>query len=139
MPRGGFRENAGRKSEWASGRTFVETKPIRVPREHSDLLLLIAHRLDAGEILDLDTESLQDENQQLKEQVSRLEDELDQATKTKPVQLSLLSSQLPLSKFDLEKLRDKSLLQHIEAGQQSLIYRNAKKAFNYFIKTLLEN
>jgi hypothetical protein len=138
MPRGGFRENAGRKSEWASGRTFVETKPIRVPREHSDLLLLIAHRLDAGEILDLDTESLQDENQQLKEQVSRLEDELDQATKTKPVQLSLLSDQLSLSKSDLEKLRDKSLVL-LEVGQQSAIYGKAKKAFNHFIKILLEN
>lgn len=138
MPRGGFRENAGRKSEWASGRTFAETKPIRVPREYSDFLLEIAHRLDAGEVIDLDTESLQQENQQLKEQVNKLKYEIDQATRSQPVQLSLLSGQSSLSRSDLDKLRDKSLLL-IGVGQQSSTYAKARKAFNHFIKMLLEN
>jgi hypothetical protein len=138
MPRGGFRENAGRKSEWASGRTFSETKPIRVPREHSDTLLEIAHRLDAGEAIDLDTESLQQENQHLKEQVNNLKYELDQATRSQPVQLSLLSGQPSLSKSCLEKLRDESL-SLLQVGQQSSSYAKARKAFNHFIKKLLEN
>jgi hypothetical protein len=138
MPRGGFRENAGRKSEWASGRTFGETKPIRVPREHSDTLLEIAHRLDAGETIDLDTESLQDENQQLKEQVDRLERKLDEATKSKPVQLSLLPEQCLSTKDDLYKLRDECL-RMVSSSKKSTTYVNAKTAFDYFIKILLKN
>jgi len=138
MPRGGFRENAGRKSEWASGRTFAETKPIRVPLEYSDFLLEIAHILDAGETIDLDTESLREENQQLKEQVNELKRELDQATQSKPVQLSLLSDQLSQSKPDLTRLRDESLAT-LGIGQQAATYTKAKKVLNYFIKRLFEN
>lgn len=44
MPRGGYRENAGRKPKWRSGKT----KMIRVPIELVDQLLEIANKLDQG-------------------------------------------------------------------------------------------
>lgn len=55
MPRGGYREKAGRPSTWKSGCKFSETKLIRVPVAIADQLLEIAHRLDASESLDLVT------------------------------------------------------------------------------------
>ncbi|GAB4206626.1 MAG: hypothetical protein Fur006_63860 [Coleofasciculaceae cyanobacterium] len=45
MPRGGARENSGRKPKWNLG----ETKAIRVPLAIADLLLEIAKRIDEGE------------------------------------------------------------------------------------------
>jgi hypothetical protein len=58
MPRGGYREKAGRPSTWKSGCKFSETKLIRVPTAIADQLLEIAHRLDSGETLDLVTKQL---------------------------------------------------------------------------------
>lgn len=55
MPRGGYREKAGRPSTWKSGCKFSETKLIRVPTAIADQLLEIAHKLDSGESLDLVT------------------------------------------------------------------------------------
>jgi len=57
MPRGGHRDKAGRRSTWKSGCNFSETKLIRVPTAISSQLLDIAHRLDAGESLELVTNS----------------------------------------------------------------------------------
>lgn len=48
MPRGGYREKAGRKTTWASGCKFEDTKIIRVPKAISNEVLEIAHKLDAG-------------------------------------------------------------------------------------------
>jgi hypothetical protein len=48
MPRGGHRENAGRKSGW----NHVETQVIRVPKNITEQLLDIARKLDRGESLD---------------------------------------------------------------------------------------
>jgi len=48
MPRGGARENSGRKPKWNLG----ETKAIRVPLAIADLLLEIARRIDEGETLE---------------------------------------------------------------------------------------
>lgn len=45
MPRGGARENSGRKPKWNLG----ETKAIRVPVAIAEMLLEIAKRLDEGE------------------------------------------------------------------------------------------
>jgi hypothetical protein len=45
MPRGGARENSGRKPKWNLG----ETKAIRVPVAIADTLLEIARRMDEGE------------------------------------------------------------------------------------------
>jgi hypothetical protein len=47
MPRGGARENSGRKPKWNLG----ETKAIRVPIAIADTLLDIAKRMDNGENL----------------------------------------------------------------------------------------
>jgi hypothetical protein len=57
MPRGGRREKSGRKSSWVSGCKFEETKLIRVPVAVADRLLEIAHKLDSGEVIDLETKS----------------------------------------------------------------------------------
>lgn len=58
MPRGGRREKSGRRSTWNSGCSFGDTKLIRVPRAIADQLLEIAHKIDAGESLDLVTKQL---------------------------------------------------------------------------------
>jgi hypothetical protein len=48
MPRGGARENSGRKPKWNLG----DTKAIRVPVAIADTILEIARRLDDGEKLE---------------------------------------------------------------------------------------
>lgn len=53
--RGGKREKAGRKSTWVSGCKFEDTKLIRVPAAIAVQLLDLAHKLDAGDILDSET------------------------------------------------------------------------------------
>ncbi|ODG98479.1 hypothetical protein A4S05_09130 [Nostoc sp. KVJ20] len=53
-PRGGYRENAGRKSGW----NHKDTCTIRVPKEFASQLVEIARRLDKGEKIDNDTESI---------------------------------------------------------------------------------
>jgi len=53
MPRGGHRENAGRKSGWE----HTETTVIRVPQFLANQLLEIARKLDKGESLDSVAES----------------------------------------------------------------------------------
>jgi len=57
MTHGGKRTGAGRKSTWRSGCPFTETKLIRVPIAIAEQILDIAHRLDAGERIDLVTNS----------------------------------------------------------------------------------
>lgn len=47
MTRGGSRINAGRRSTWASGCTFQETKLVRVPKRLVSELLEFAHERDA--------------------------------------------------------------------------------------------
>jgi hypothetical protein len=49
MPRGGHRDNAGRKSEWASS---SQTRPIRVPDWMADKVLEFARKLDNEETID---------------------------------------------------------------------------------------
>lgn len=58
MGRGGKRDNAGRKSGWAN----VETKLIRVPVAIESQLMAIAKKLDQGEIIDLETKSIEIES-----------------------------------------------------------------------------
>lgn len=57
MPRGGKREGAGRRSSWASGCRFEETKLIRVPKAIADQVLQYAHDVDAHQLLKLNTKS----------------------------------------------------------------------------------
>ena len=70
MPRGGRRDGAGRKSTWVSGCKFEDTKLIRVPVAIADRLLEIAHKLDSGMVIGLETESLREELESLKRQVN---------------------------------------------------------------------
>ena len=56
--RGGKRENAGRKSIWNNKDTIT----IRVPRLIAAQVLELAHRLDSGENIELDTKSKSSEN-----------------------------------------------------------------------------
>jgi hypothetical protein len=56
-PRGGYRENAGRKSGW----NHKDTCTIRIPKEFASQLVEIARRLDKGEKIDNDTESIHQE------------------------------------------------------------------------------
>lgn len=51
--RGGYRENAGRKSSWQHG----ETQTIRVPKVFASQLIQMARRLDNGEEIESDTKS----------------------------------------------------------------------------------
>ena len=76
MPRGGRRKGAGRKTAWESGCSFAETTVIRVPEVLKDEILEIAHRLDAGEEIDLDTKLLRERNDDLESKVSELERQL---------------------------------------------------------------
>jgi hypothetical protein len=55
--RGGIRQGAGRKTTWASGCKQEDTKPIRVPKVIANQILEIAHKLDAGQVIDLDIQS----------------------------------------------------------------------------------
>ncbi len=57
MPRGGARQNAGRKSGWASGCKFSDTLTIRVPKYLAAEVLDFARKLDEAKSLDLDSES----------------------------------------------------------------------------------
>ena len=81
MPRGGKRKGAGRKSQWESGCSFSETTVIRVPKVLRNKLLEIAHRLDAGDNLDLDTKLLRERNVYLERQVFQLEEKLGRLLK----------------------------------------------------------
>jgi hypothetical protein len=57
MVRGGSRQGAGRKSTWASGCNFKDTTLIRVPSRLASILLEVAHKIDAGEVIDFATKS----------------------------------------------------------------------------------
>ena len=61
MPRGGQRKGAGRKSSWASGCQFADTKIIRVPAYIADEVLEFAHKLDASRYHEIVTNSKTDE------------------------------------------------------------------------------
>ncbi len=51
--RGGYRDNAGRKSSWRHS----ATQTIRVPKVFAQQLVKLAHQLDNGEAVDINTKS----------------------------------------------------------------------------------
>lgn len=57
--RGGRRENAGRKSNWKNKNTIT----IRVPKAIVCQVIELAHKIDCGEIIELDTESKKPKNE----------------------------------------------------------------------------
>lgn len=126
MPRGGRRENAGKKSRWESGRSFAETKVIRVPIEFAEQLLDMAHKLDAGETTEIETNSKEaaEEIENLTEQVEKLQERVNQ-----------LESQL--SNALLKEKRDRALAA-LNMGAAAARYKDAKKVLDVFIKSLTD-
>lgn len=120
MPRGGKREKAGRKTTWESGVKFEETSPIRVPNYIKNKVLEIAHRLDAGEDIDLvsnsNKEYLQElqtnlaladiEKQKLSEQLEKYRSDLE--TESKSLQLKI--QELEQENYRLQSVLDKNQL-----------------------------
>lgn len=119
MPRGGRRENAGKKSTWESGRSFAETKVIRVPVEFAEQLLELAHKMDAGEYNEIVTQSNSDteEVKNLQERIKQLEDRLSESS-----------------------LKEKSsgALAVLKFGSAAPQYKAAAKVLNVFIKSLAD-
>ena len=147
--RGGVRERAGRKSSWVSGCRQEETKLIRVPEKLAKQLNEIAHKLDAGEAIDLDTKSIREENERLKQETGLLKQRLSQSLdeiKHLKAEKESHSGQLELftvnpvpalpSKEVLVKIRDRCL-KRLSAGKQSKQYAHVKEIFNEFIEIVL--
>lgn len=81
MSRGGKRDNAGRKSGWVN----LETKLIRIPVAIEADLMVIAKKLDQGESVQIDIESVTESKldsvtDSIKEIVDRYKKESDAAT-----------------------------------------------------------
>jgi uncharacterized coiled-coil DUF342 family protein len=126
MPRGGRREKAGKKSTWESGRSFNETKVIRVPVEFAEQLLDLAHRLDAGESIETVTNSAEanEEVEALRRQAEEFQERVNQ-----------LESRL--SSSSLKAKRD-SALASLNMGAAAARYKDASKVLNAFIKSLTD-
>ena len=124
MPRGGRRENAGKKSTWESGRSVTETKLIRVPTEFAEQLLELAHRLDAGESIETVTNSVEPakEIEKLTEQIESLQKHINYL-------------ELKLSRSLLNEKRDRALAT-LNLGVSAGRYKDAKKVLDAFIKGL---
>ena len=71
--RGGYRENAGRKSSW----NHSDTCTIRIPKPFAEQLVELARRLDNGEIIDTDTESNYQHNDLVTESIQLGADPID--------------------------------------------------------------
>jgi hypothetical protein len=114
MTRGGERSGAGRKSTWASGCTFENTKLIRVPSKIADQVLKLAHQLDAGEIdlgdHDLVTNSKSNARQGLDVTIPLI--------KIEPITQSLLAKRLGLTTHQIAKAKGKT-------GKNALRYWSA--------------
>lgn len=133
MPRGGRRKGAGRKTAWESGCSFEETTVVRVPKYLKDEILEIAHRLDAGEEIDLVSKSLRDKNDYLEGKVLELEKELNQ-----PKQLKLSSFEtVTKSKKYMAKIRDE-LLKSLPVSKSSPVYKDEKRKYDRFIELISE-
>lgn len=131
MARGGYHSHAerwGRKSAW---RNDSVTKTIRVPESLASQVLDLAHKLDDGETIAFETES----NQVLKDETSRLKDELEQARldcarlRQELVVCQAKSQKQPL---DLEAIRDR-FLASLRLGKQAPEYKRTKKILDSFI------
>jgi hypothetical protein len=114
-----------------------------------DRLNEIAHRLDAGETIDLDTKSIEGENQKLKQEIDLLKQRLSQSSEeikrlktekeSNSGQLELFSMNpvpaLPIIEV-LGKIRDRCL-RMLSVGKQSKQYAQTKHAYDEFINILL--
>ena len=139
MPRGGAREGAGRKTQWVSGCSFSETTVIRIPRAIKEQVLEIAHRLDAGEEIDLVSNSIQERNQYLENRVVTLEKELSRSQQKLAKKMELLKNPSRESKqleLNLEsdpsflEILKKNVLKALQMGSQSKAYKRVEKALD---------
>lgn len=145
MPRGGAREGAGRKTQWVSGCSFSETTVIRIPRIIKEQVLEIAHRLDAGERIDLVSNSIQGRNQYLENRVVSLEKELSRSQQELAEKIELLNNsrrepkQLELNLDSdpnvLENLK-KNVLKALQMGSQSKAYKRVEKTLEKEIEKI---
>jgi hypothetical protein len=111
MVRGGQRQGAGRKSTWESKTKFEDTVVIRVPGKIKDKILEIAHKLDSGDVIDLDSNS---KIQELESKVASLE-----------LENKSLIEQVEKYKYDLETESNK-----VKELQQKEIVTNSKELSN---------
>ena len=99
----------------------------------------IAHRLDAGEEVDLVSKSVKQRNEYLEGKIFELEKELNQL-KQQPLQLELISSELDIvtkTKKQMSKVRD-DVLKSLPISKGSPIYKDTKKTYDKFIGAFLE-
>ena len=111
MVRGGQRQGAGRKSTWESKTKFEDTVVIRVPGKIKDKILEIAHKLDSGDVIDLDSNS---KIQELESKLAFLE-----------LENKSLMEQVEKYKYDLETESNK-----VKELQQKEIVTNSKELSN---------
>ena len=130
MPRGGRRKGAGRKTQWESGCSFAETTVVRVPKVLKNELLEIAHRLDAGEEIDLDTKSIKQRNEYLEGKVLELENKL-QDFQSQPLQL-----EMNFSSDDFWSSFKATILRALSMGSQSKTYKRVEQALNNEIRKI---
>ena len=133
MPRGGRRKGAGRKTAWESGCSFSETTVIRVPKVLKNEILELAHRLDAGEEVDLVSKSLRERSDYLEGRVLELERELNQSKQLDISSIEIVTK----SKKQINKVRDE-LLKDLPVGKSSPIYKDEKRKYDRFIKLISE-
>lgn len=127
MPRGGRRKGAGRKTQWESGCSFSETVVIRIPKVLKNELLEIAHRLDAGEEIDLVSKSIRERNDYLEGKVIELEKK-SQDFEEQPLQL-----EMNLPSNDFWHGFKASILKALSMGSQSKTYKRVEQALNHEI------
>jgi len=111
MPRGGRRENAGRKSAWK----HQETTVIRVPRVFAEQLLDIAQKLDRGE----DIESVSKSKPESFDKVTQLKvKKNDSVIQSKDSQLELVTES-----EKLKPLSGRALGRRLGVGKTSIANR----------------
>ncbi|MEH2200498.1 hypothetical protein [Nostoc sp.] len=112
LPRGGYRENAARKSGW----NHKDTCTIRIPKEFASQLVEIARRLDKDEKIDNDTESIHREKDLVtksklvsnlgdREFVHQLESQFDIDTNSKPLVDDTVTESISSSEESLSQLQ----------------------------------
>lgn len=102
--RGGYRENAGRKSSWQ----HAETRTIRVPEVFASQLIQMARRLDNGEEIEPETKSKLPDIDTVTDSKSASFDNvtdskwslIDTGTKSKPVSIDNDTDSNPVDEAD---------------------------------------
>lgn len=129
MPRGGYRENAGKKTTWQSGCKFEDTKPIRVPKVIANRVKQVAHQIDAGSDPITEIDNLKDSNQQLLNENQALRDqlrELEQQNNNLSFQIEQLDQELSKIKSEnqsqLSLSFNQSSIEDLKIKSKELLY-----------------